>query len=92
VVAACTQRSLHCARVVGAPSSLSLDSAMAAVDVSAVIALSRKAMELGAKERSVHAAQKLAEALAAAQALQQPADCLIVATFRCAVEPATTAP
>jgi hypothetical protein len=51
---------------------------MAAVDVSHVVALTKKAMTLKSRGHWARAAEKLAEAVAAAQALQQP-DCVIVA-------------
>jgi hypothetical protein len=51
---------------------------MAAVDVSRVIALTNKAMALASIGHWARAAEKYAEAVSAAQALQQP-DCLIVA-------------
>jgi hypothetical protein len=51
---------------------------MAAVDVSRVVALVNKATTLENRGHWARAAEKFAEAVAAAQALQQP-DCLIVA-------------
>jgi hypothetical protein len=51
---------------------------MAAVDVSRVVALTNKAVTLQSKAHWAGAAEKCAEAVAAAQALQQP-DCVIVA-------------
>jgi hypothetical protein len=51
---------------------------MAAVDVSRVVALTNKAVTLKSKAHWARAAEKFAEAVAAAQALHQP-DCLIAA-------------
>jgi hypothetical protein len=51
---------------------------MAAVDVSRVVALTNKALTLDSRAHWARAAEKFAEAVIAAQALQQP-DCIIVA-------------
>jgi hypothetical protein len=51
---------------------------MAAVDVSHVVALDKKALTLESRGHWARAAEKYAEAVAAAQALDQP-DCVIVA-------------
>jgi hypothetical protein len=56
---------------------------MAAVDVSRVVALTNKALTLTSRGHFARAAEKFAEAVAAAQALQQP-DCLIVADMQAA--------
>jgi hypothetical protein len=55
--------------------------AMAAVDVSHVVALTNKATTLESRGHWARAAEKFAEAVAAAQALQQP-DCVIVARLQ----------
>jgi hypothetical protein len=55
--------------------------AMAAVDVSRVVALTNKALALKSKGHFAGAAEKYAEAVTAAQALHQP-DCVVVAQLQ----------
>jgi hypothetical protein len=54
---------------------------MAAVDISRVVALTNKALALTSKGHWARAAEVYAEAVMAAQALQQP-DCVIVADLQ----------
>jgi hypothetical protein len=56
---------------------------MAAVDVSRVVTLTNQALTLTSKGHWARAAEKFAEAVAAAQALQQP-DCVLVAYLQAA--------